>query len=456
MSRDDAGGHERNQDADRLMSESGKRSRGGAAGGNRGGHHRLRRRRQSHEAAINADHAAATVPEHPLIPTNHPDLLTSQGELLGLLEHVREVGLCAYDTEFIGELTYWPKLCLVQIATPERVAVIDALADVDLTPVWQVLADPAVLKIVHAGSQDLEPVVRHMELSPANIFDTQIAAGFCALPYPLSLSKLVETTTDVRLGKTLTFTSWDERPLSRAHVRYAADDVRYLPAVHQGLARRLEERGHTDKARQEFEAICEPALYRFDPRVTTMRMRGARSMSPKQLAVMLELVAVRDEGAQQLNVPPRSLIRDEVLTDMSRRHVSSYEQLRAVRGLPRPVIEEFGQRLLDATQRGLAVPKNERIVQVEIEETATERFAFDALWTAVQGFCLASGIDPALVGTRQDVVEYWRARHDNGPSPRRQRLVNGWRSELVGGFIDRFTTGERALELRWSDGGLVV
>ena len=121
---------------------------------------------------------------------------------------------------------------------------------------------------------------------------------------------------------------------------------------------------------------------------------------------------------------------------------------------PRPVVEEFGQRLLDATQRGIDTPKAQRIVLVDIEESATERFSLDALWTAVQSFCLAQGIDPSLVGTRQDIVEYWRAKHDNGPAPRRQRMSGGWRARVVGAFIDDFIKGDATLNLRWCDGRL--
>ncbi len=418
-----------------------------------GGHHRLRRRRASHQAAIAADHVPVAVPDHPLIPTNHPALLTDQAELAELLDHVREVGLCAYDTEFIGELTYYPRLCLIQIATPQRVAVIDALVDIDLTGVWELLADPDVLKLVHAGSQDLEPVVRHLDRAPANIFDTQVAAGFARLPYPLSLTRLVEATLGIRLGKGLTFTSWDERPLSRAHLRYAADDVRYLPAVHADLKRRVEALGHMPLVELECRGACDPDLYQFDPRAVSLRMRGAKGLSPKQLSVLMELVKVRDEAAQVANIPPRAFLRDEVLIDMSRRHVTEIEKLQSVRGLPRPVVQEFGERLIDAIERGLSVPKSDRPVVQDFEETAAERFAIDALWTTVQSYCLAQGIDPAVVGTRQDIGEFWRWRH-GGPEPSRHRLTSGWRRELVGNFIEQFTGGEKSLSLSWQGGEL--
>src|SRR4051812_47295594 len=219
-------------------------------------------RARAHESAhTDAPLPPENTPDLPLVPKGPAPLLTTDDEVRELIDHCRAAGRFAYDSEFIGELTYHPKLCVLQVASDERVALIDPLADIDLMPFWELLADPAVEKIVHAGDQDIEPVVRHLNRSPANFFDTQIAAGFCGLPYPVSLSKLVGELTGARLGKGLTFTHWDQRPLSAMQLRYAADDVRYLPAVRAELGRRLEANGHTSWAKEECEALCEPSQY---------------------------------------------------------------------------------------------------------------------------------------------------------------------------------------------------
>ena len=202
-------------------------------------------RARSHASAhSDAPLPPENTPDLPLVPKGAAPLLDERRRARELIDHLRTVGRFAYDSEFIGELTYHPKLCVIQVASAERVALIDPLADVDLTPFWELLCDPAVEKIVHAGDQDIEPVVRHLGRSPANFFDTQIAAGFCGLPYPVSLSKLVGELTGAKLGKGLTFTHWDQRPLSPMQLRYAADDVRYLPAVRAELGRRLDANGH--------------------------------------------------------------------------------------------------------------------------------------------------------------------------------------------------------------------
>ncbi|HEX8915961.1 MAG TPA: ribonuclease D, partial [Humisphaera sp.] len=203
--------------------------------------------RANHRAKAHADaqHEAPEAhydpgKEHPLIPRGAAALITQQPELNALVERLRKADVVAYDTEFIGELSFHPKLCLIQASSAAEVALVDPLVGLDLTPFWELLADPAVPKVVHAGQQDVEPVVRNLGRGPANVFDTQIAAGLASFPYPVSLSKLVQELTGARLGKGLTFTHWDQRPLSGQQLRYAADDVRYLPLLHALLKAKLE------------------------------------------------------------------------------------------------------------------------------------------------------------------------------------------------------------------------
>ena len=151
-------------------------------------------RSRSHDVAHGeeaADQERFPVLAHPLVPKGNASFISDEAELSRLIGRLRGVGSFAYDSEFIGELTYFPKLCLIQVASRDEVALIDPLEGLSLTPFWELLCDPAVEKIVHAGQQDIEPVVRNFGRAPANVFDTQISAGFAAMPYPVSLSKLV-------------------------------------------------------------------------------------------------------------------------------------------------------------------------------------------------------------------------------------------------------------------------
>jgi len=378
--------------------------------------------------------------------------------LRDLLGHLREAGSFAYDSEFIGELTYHPKLCLVQVASARRVALIDPLAGIDLHPFWELLCEPSVEKILHAGQQDIEPVVRHLGRGPVNLFDTQIAAGLAGLPYPVSLSKLVNELAGAKLGKGLTFTHWDQRPLSGMQLRYAADDVRYLPRVRAELGQRLEKLGHAEWAGQECAAQCDPSLYGFNPDAQYLRVRGAGSLQPRNLAVLRELTIWRDSGARKHDVPPRTFLRDEVLIDLARSPVKKVEQLAKVRGLPRPVEAADGPAIVEATARGLDLASPDLPAARDFEPLPAEKFRSDALCNLAQCLCAARGIDPALVGSRQDFSEFYHLLQAGASSDDLQtsKLFSGWRKEAVGQPLLDAVNGKRSFSFKWSEGTLHI
>ena len=190
----------------------------------------------------------------------------------------------------------------------------------------------------------MEPVARHIGRGAANVFDTQVAAGFVGLAYPVSLSKLVMDKVGAKLGKGLTFTHWDQRPLSNMQLRYAADDVRYLLAVHADLVASLDALGHTEWAAAEMATVCDPDQFGFDPDTAVHRVRGGSGLPPRNGAVLRELCVWRDTQARAHDVPPRAFLKDEVLIDLARQPAKSTERLAKVRGLPRPVEQAYGGR----------------------------------------------------------------------------------------------------------------
>jgi len=408
------------------------------------------RDRSDESAHANGDAAPVKVPDHPLIPKGAADVVTSDEALRQLVQHLRAAGIFAYDSEFIGELSYYPKLCLIQVATAQRVSLVDALAGLDLSIFWQLIADPALEKIVHAGEQDLEPVHRLLGRPPANVFDIQVAAGLAALSFPAGLSKLVGEMLGVRLGKGFTFTHWDRRPLTGVQLSYAADDVRYLPALRRIVGERLEAMGHLQWAKEECASLCEASKFRFDPATAYLRLRGAASLHGRNAAVLRELVAWREMAAREHNSPPRSYLRDEILVDMARSPMSRLEELSRVKGLPRPVEEEEGPRIIEAIARALAMPV-EQLPEVEkVEEAAGERFLVDSLWSAVQAWCHGQSVDPAVVSSRAEIARFCR-KSRNGGDAADLRLMTGWRRKLVGDLLETFLKDQRAIRLHWKD-----
>ena len=392
--------------------------------------------------------------DHPLAPRGAPSVVETPDGLAELLAHLRAAGRFAYDSEFIGELTYVPKLCLIQVATVDRVALIDPLVGLDLTPFWELLADPGVEKIVHAGQQDVEPIARHIGRGAGNVFDTQIAAGFVGLAYPVSLGKLVLDVVGAKLGKGLTFTDWGQRPLSNMQLRYAADDVRYLLAVRDDLGRQLDALGHGAWAAAESTAMCDPAGFGFDPDAAVRRVRGGSGLPPRNAAVLRELAVWRDAQARDHDVPPRSFLKDEVLLDLARQPVKSADRLAKVRGLPRPVEQAFGADLIALTARGLATPADQLPQAKDVEPTPRQRFAADALWAAVGVMCAGRSIDPALISSRAEVGEVYRAVSTGAPPPADAKLLAGWRRAAIGQAVLDLLAGRLTLAAAWTNDAL--
>jgi ribonuclease D len=396
-----------------------------------------------HEQTRHQDHALAC--------KDRPQLITRQEELSELLQSLKSGGSFAYDSEFIGELTYLPKLCLIQAASSTRIALIDPLADLDLRPFWELVADTSVEKIVHAGLQDVEPVFRSLGKPPANLFDTQIAAGFGGVGYPLSLSKLVLALVGAKLGKGLTFSHWDRRPLTDHQLRYAADDVRYLPAVRHKIGKRLAGDRRADWAREESASLADPALYVFDPKTQWMKIRGAGALPPLNQAILRELTRWRDRAAQSEDVPPRSLARDEILLDMARSPIDAVEDLNRVRGLPRPVEAKYGAGIVQATQTAKSLPPDQWPDVPIYEPAAEEKFRADALFYAAQCLCAGQGIDPSLVTSRQEIGEFYHI-HLSGRIPDDLRILRGWRREALGQRLLALLNGQTPVTLQWIDG----
>lgn len=279
--------------------------------------------------------------------------------------------------------------------------------------------------------QDLEPTFRLLGKAAANVFDAQVGAGFIGLPYPLSLSKLIGELVGAKLGKGLTFTSWDQRPLSSQQAKYAADDVRYLPAARQELRVRLDRVKHAAWADEECAELCRTAMNRFDPDENYLKVRGAGGLEPVQLAILRELAIWRDDAARQADLPPRTFLKDDILLALARSPARNIEKLSRVRGLPRPVESEHGQRIVEITQAVYARPRDQLPDHRQYEPPPREKFLCDRAWAACQTACFDQGIDPALVSCRQEIGELWRTVHHGGELAS-LRIMRGWRRSVVG------------------------
>lgn len=360
-------------------------------------------------------------------------------DLLARLEHAEWVTL---DTEFIREKTYYPRLCLIQIASTDVLACIDPLQIPDLQPFLQWLRDPRRIKVLHAAWQDLE-IFYHLgngEL-PAPIFDTQIAAAVLGMGDQLGYGRLVENLLGVVLDKSQSRTDWSRRPLTPAQLEYAIDDVRYLRDVYQQLRQQLEKLGRLKWLDKPFQKLADPNTYAIDPRSSWERVRGLQILKPHQLAILREIAAWREERALHKDIPRRWILSDEILLDMARMQPDSAQGLRHIRGLGDEQIERHGGEWLSCIARGKAIPKSEYPQLPRRRKLdANMSVVADLLMALLNQIANEHGISAQMIATRQQIEKML----EEG----RVTLADDWRGALVNDVFTAVLLGKTSIRIQ--------
>ena len=427
-------------------------------------HHRSKRAQHHADAERDQEqHSDKPMLEHAMVPKGAYELLESATAVEEFVNHVRQVGVIAFDTEFIGEESFRPKICLVQIATAQRVALLDPLSGVDPMPIYQLVADTSVLTLVHAGEQDLMAVKQAINGNANHLVDTQIAASLIGLPWPSSLGNTIEHFTGFHIDKAHTFTEWDRRPLSKSQLRYAADDVRYLPLVWSRIQEQLVRENRLNWAMQE-SATQLAGEQVFDPDRQMRRASRGEPLKPAVMTILRELVLLRRELAEAEDQPQRTLLSDGALMELVRRKPDNATALREIRFVPQPVAERHGDRIVQCIRAAKSMPPIRQEFARLLEDTAV-RARIDAMWLAFQTRCMATNIAPNLVTSRAEFTSWLAAciqrEHDlakgsvvtDAPLP---FATDDWRAESIGRWLSEFIDGRGELALRWdaTSGGL--
>lgn len=283
------------------------------------------------------------------------NIITATDDLAAACRRLAAHPAITVDTEFLRETTYYPLLCVIQMASPDEAVVIDALADgIDLTPFFALMGDEKVLKVFHAARQDIEIVWHRANIVPHPVFDTQVAAMVLGYGDSIAYDQLVARVTGHRPDKTHRFTDWARRPLSDEQISYAVSDVTHLRDVFAALDADLKKRGRSEWVSEEMEVLTSPRTYDFHPERAWERLR-TRVRKPKDLAVLMEVAAWREQEAQTRDVPRSRVLKDDAIGDIATHAPTSLERLANLRSLPKGFEKsKWGQDIVAAVKRGLA------------------------------------------------------------------------------------------------------
>lgn len=347
----------------------------------------------------------------------------------------------AIDTEFVREKTYYPVLCLIQIASLKQCVCIDPIAITDLSPLADLLLHNRTLKVFHAARQDLEILYQIFGSIPVPVFDTQIAATLLGLGDQMSYANLVKHFLHVLLAKGHARTDWERRPLSREQLEYAADDVRYLVAMYPLMEERLTQLGRLEWLKEDFEAMTRPQLYQNDPLQQWQRVSGVQKLKGVQLAILQKLAAWREQQAQQINKPRKWFLSDDILIAIAMQAPHKPEQLERIRGINPSISQRHASTLLQLIANAKATPKQEWPMLIRRHHLEPNQEALvDAIMAIVKLQAAEHQINHTALASRHDLENLITGANNVS-------ILHGWRHELAGQAVLNFLNGQSSLSV---------
>ncbi len=377
------------------------------------------------------------------------DLVTTESQLGALVDRLAAHAHVAFDTEFVSEHTYRSQLCLIQVAAPGTLAVIDTLKVRELEPFWRLLTEPGRTTVVHAGREEMGFILHAIKARPSSLFDVQVASGLVDHDYPAGYASIVRRFLNLPTNKGETRTDWRQRPLTPAQLEYALDDVRHLEKLWKKLEGKLAAAGRTAWMQDEMQVWQEEVEESFI-RKRWRRVSGLSGLSRRELAIARELWHWRDSVAESRDMPPKRVLRDDLLVELCKRKSADERQISAIRGMQRSDLRHILRGLSEAIQRGLELPEDE-CPGGEKHRAPPPQLAVlgQFLATAVAGICRQMHLAPALVGTSSDMRDLlaYKLGYWDGDDERMPLLAAGWRAEVVGSLVDDLLSGKASLRI---------
>ncbi|OUO22444.1 ribonuclease D [Collinsella sp. An307] len=370
-------------------------------------------------------------------------IISTESELAAFCARAAAFDAVAVDTEFLRERTFHPRLCLIQVGTPDESVAIDPIAlEGYLDPLAQLFVNPKVLKVFHACTQDMEVLLHTLGVLPAPIFDTQVAAAFLGERLQIAYNGLVQAFCGVTLPKTESLTDWSRRPLTDQQIEYALDDVRYLIKAYGTISERLETEGRLWWVLDEMRPLMERSHYETDRREAYKRVKRINSCTRKQMAIARELAAWREGRAEKLDIPRKWVMSDEVLVALVKRAPREVADVRSVRGTEQ-LADGDVHAILMAVDRGRRCPADRLPPAQHARRALTSELesVVDLMYALLRLVAERSGVATAMIASRDDLADYI-------DHPERSPLRDGWRFELVGTRLDDLLSGNMGLTVK--------
>lgn len=371
-------------------------------------------------------------------------IVETTADLKDLTRELASSPYLALDTEFMRDSTYWPKLCLVQIAGPDVAAIIDPLAEgIDLAPFFELIADPKIVKVLHAGRQDIEIFWHKGRVIPDPLFDTQIVAMVCGFGEAASYETLARKLAHAEVDKSARFTDWSRRPLTKRQLEYALADVTHLRVVYEKLSADLKRSKRESWVAEEIDALKSQELYALDPTQAWKRLRP-RTANKRFLAALAAVAEWREREAQTRDVPRNRVLKDEVLLELAANPPEDGEALEHIRSIPKGfAASRMGKSLLEAVaaSKGAAPP----VLPAEPDHKRRRRepspAAVDLLKTLLRLRAEEARVAPRLIANAED-IERLAAGDDDGVA-----ALTGWRRAVFGDDALALRSGQLSIAL---------
>lgn len=363
--------------------------------------------------------------------------INSDNQLTALCEKIQKASWLALDTEFLREKTYYPKFCLLQIATPDWVVCVDPVALPKLDKLFEAIQNPAIVKVFHSCHQDLEIFYQLTGKVPGPVFDTQVAAPLLGYQDNPGYAMLVSSLLNINLNKAHTRADWSKRPLSQAEIQYAADDVIYLCQIYQIMMQKLSALGRMDWLNQDFSELENPNNYQVAPEKAWLKIRGKNKLTARQLSIVQTLAEWRESTAQAENRPKTWLMRDDLIFDIAKLQPETISDLSAIRGISERTVQRYGKKLCEM----IAAAKNSDPIPLHDKDRSKKKSQqheaiLDILTALVRIRAEENALNPTILASRKDLEILLFNEEDDCP------LLHGWRYTMAGKELVGLLKGE--------------